>query len=421
MKEAWYPLDNAAQIFPMISKKGDTNAFRLSAVLYEDVDPVVLKAALKETLVRFPMFSVRLKKGVFWYYFEQNDKDVIVREEDPYFCESNDYDVQNDYLFNLAYYGKRISIEIFHGLSDGNGGIEFFKAILFHYIELKGFNIENKGEILTEEVETLIDEAQDSFKYNYKNKTNKIGKEENAFKIEGEVHKHSWIDCIHTIMDFNSLRKVSDQYSCTISQFFSSVLLYNIYYTYYINEKANKPIKLFIPVDARKYFGSKTLRNFVLFIRTNSKFNGTISFEDVVKHVKETFVNELSRERMLSRIKTNIRLEKNVFVRFMILPIKTFIVRLCYKLIGTDVNTISFSNLGNVAMPEEMKKHVDRFEFANGASKDSKISATLISYNGKTVLTFSSVLVERRLQAAVIKMLQEMGIKLVVSTNDLEV
>ena len=48
MKEKWYPLDNAAQIFPLVSKKRDTNSFRFSAVLKEDVDPILLKQALKE-------------------------------------------------------------------------------------------------------------------------------------------------------------------------------------------------------------------------------------------------------------------------------------------------------------------------------------------------------------------------------------
>ena len=37
----WYPLDNAAQIFPALIKKHDTNSFRLSALLYENVDPEI--------------------------------------------------------------------------------------------------------------------------------------------------------------------------------------------------------------------------------------------------------------------------------------------------------------------------------------------------------------------------------------------
>lgn len=421
MKEKWYPLDNAAQIFPLISKKRYTNSFRFSAVLKEEVDPILLKEALKESLKRFPTFSVRLKKGVFWYYLEQNEKDVVIREEDPYFCESNNYKIQNDYLFNLSYFQKRISIEIFHGLSDGTGGIEFFKAILYNYLLTKNIEINNTGEVLTEEVEELIDEAQDSFKFNYKNKICKTGKEVNAYKIDGKLHNYEWVDCIQAIMDMDSLKEVSKKYDCTITQFISSVLLYQIYYQFYIYDDSKKPIRLFIPVNARNYFGSKTLRNFALFIRTNSKFNGNISFEEVVVHIKETFKEELSKERMLARIKTNIKLEKNFFVRYMILPLKTLLVRMVYKIIGTGSNTLSFSNIGKVNLPREMEKYIDRIDFANSASRDAKLNAALISYNKKTILTFSSVLIERHFQYSVIKMLKVMGVILVVTTNDLEV
>ena len=421
MKEKWYPLDNAAQIFPLVSKKRYTNSFRFSAVLNEEVEPNILKEALKETLKRFPTFSVRLKKGVFWYYLEQNDKDVVIREEDPYFCESNDYKIQNDYLFNLSYFQKRISIEIFHGLSDGTGGIEFFKSILYNYLLMKNIEINNTGEVLTEDVEELIDEAQDSFKFNYEEKIGKTGKEVNAYKIDGKLHNYEWVDCIQAIMETDSLKEVSKKYDCTITQFISAVLLYQIYYQFYIYDDSKKPIRLFIPVNARNYFSSKTLRNFALFIRTNSKFEGNISFEEIVKHIKATFNEELSKERMLARIKTNIKLEKNFFVRYMILPLKTLIVRMVYKNIGTGANTLSFSNVGKVSLPKEMENYIDRIDFANSASNDAKVNATLISYNNKSILTFSSVLIERQFQFSVIKMLQEMGIRLVVTTNDLEV
>ena len=71
-KDRWYKLDNAAQIFPVVSNKNETNTFRLSAVLKEDVDPDLLKEVLNKTLERFPTFKVKLKKGFFWYYLEEN-------------------------------------------------------------------------------------------------------------------------------------------------------------------------------------------------------------------------------------------------------------------------------------------------------------------------------------------------------------
>ena len=39
----WYTLDNAAKIFPAVYKRSDTNSYRLSALLKEDINPDILK------------------------------------------------------------------------------------------------------------------------------------------------------------------------------------------------------------------------------------------------------------------------------------------------------------------------------------------------------------------------------------------
>jgi uncharacterized alkaline shock family protein YloU len=88
-------------------------------------------------------------------------------------------------------------------------------------------------------------------------------------------------------------------------------------------------------VNIRKYFKSKTLRNFVLFIRSNSVFNNDVTFVEVLNHIKETFKQEINEEQMLARLKTNMKLEKNFFVRFMPLALKVLIIRAVYHFIGT--------------------------------------------------------------------------------------
>ena len=48
--------------------------------------------------------------------------------------------------------------------------MEFFKCILYYYFELLGGIFENKGEILTHELEQIYDEKEDSFIRNYNKK-----------------------------------------------------------------------------------------------------------------------------------------------------------------------------------------------------------------------------------------------------------
>ena len=45
MSKNWYRLDTAALIFPAIARRDWCNAFRVSAGLYEAVDPAMICAA----------------------------------------------------------------------------------------------------------------------------------------------------------------------------------------------------------------------------------------------------------------------------------------------------------------------------------------------------------------------------------------
>lgn len=419
--KGWYKLDNAGQVFPMVSNNKDTNSFRLACVLKENIDHSLLKEALEITLKRFPSFQVRLKKGYFWYYLEKNISSPIIREESPYFCQSNDYSIQNNYPFNLSYYGKRISIEIFHALTDGTGGLEFFKAIIFNYLILKGYKIENNGEILTNQVESLLDETEDSFIYNYNHKIKKAKNESKAFTIKGTKYYNNWTGVIQVICDTKTLKDAANKYNATITQYLTSIFLNSIYENYAKYSKDKNPIRLFIPVNARKYFSSKTLRNFALFIRTNTILNNEITFLDIIKHVKDTFDKELQKDKMLARIKTNIKFEKNPLTRIIPLFIKKLVTKFIYKHVGRNANTMSFSNLGIALFPPSCPNYIDRMEFAMGASSSSPINCTAITYNNKTIITMTTCIIERKFELFTIKKLKEDNVELIIETNDLEV
>ena len=70
----WDKLDNTALIFPVIAGEGMTNTYRMSVELNEEVQPELLQKALDIVLPKFNVFNVRLRIGVFWYFFEENNK-----------------------------------------------------------------------------------------------------------------------------------------------------------------------------------------------------------------------------------------------------------------------------------------------------------------------------------------------------------
>ena len=65
-----------------------------------------------------------MKEGFFWYYLEENNDEPIIEEEKDYPCKYIEPKRNNDYLFKITYFDKKINIDIFHALTDGGSGTE---------------------------------------------------------------------------------------------------------------------------------------------------------------------------------------------------------------------------------------------------------------------------------------------------------
>ena len=133
---AWRRLDNTAKLFAAVSGEDLSSVFRISAVLKEKVDPELLQRALVRTLLEFENFRVKLRKGFFWYYFETNNRNPGVEEEQSAPCRFIDPHRGARFPFRVSYYGCRINFEVFHGLTDGLGALRFASRLTEHYLEL---------------------------------------------------------------------------------------------------------------------------------------------------------------------------------------------------------------------------------------------------------------------------------------------
>ena len=70
----WEKLDNTANLFPVIANETMTNVYRIAVILSENIEPECLQEALEQVLPWFNTMNVRMRTGMFWYYFETNVK-----------------------------------------------------------------------------------------------------------------------------------------------------------------------------------------------------------------------------------------------------------------------------------------------------------------------------------------------------------
>ena len=133
---SWLKLDNASTIYPSTLSRKFAAMFRLTITLKDNVDVDVLNTALNNIIDRFPTFKYKLKKGLFWYYFKQINKKMVLEKDYNNPMLRINFKRNNNYMFRVRYYKNRIAIEYFHALTDGNYGMKFLKEIVYQYLEI---------------------------------------------------------------------------------------------------------------------------------------------------------------------------------------------------------------------------------------------------------------------------------------------
>lgn len=411
----WRRLDNSAKIFPIASSKKYSSVFRLSAVLKEKIDKYILKKSVNLVLKHLPSFKVKLKKGAFWYYFEENTKDIIVEEEKDYPCKYIDPNTNNDYLFKVTYWNNKINLDIFHSLTDGNSGIIFLREIVYTYIEL-AHKEEFKKSLRTKR--KVSNNVEDDYLKNYdkKSKGGRGGKK--AYILQGKKLPLAAIGVIHVNINLEQLKNEARKKGTTITQYLTAVLIYSIYNSKYKNLNNEKPIKVCVPVDLRKYFKSDTVSNFFSYITLNAnmKLKMLQNFEGILKFVKSEFERLLTKEEISKTMSANVKLGNNPIIKMIPLFLKLPIVKLSYLEIR-KYTTTTFSNVGRIGIIGEYQKYIDKFLMLIAPETVEKIKCSSCSFENNLVFTFTSILQDAEVEKVFCQKLKEEGIDIVIEGN----
>ena len=89
---------------------------------------------------------------------------------------------------------------------------------------------------------------------NYDKKARANGANPTAYKLKGKQLKLGAVSCIHQIINLEQLKQETKKYDATITQYLTAVLLYSIYNENYLKNKGKRPIKMYIPVNLKKYY-----------------------------------------------------------------------------------------------------------------------------------------------------------------------
>ncbi len=364
----WLHLDNAAKIYPVLASERFTHVFRVSVTLNELINKEALELSVEKCRDRFPSFFVKLKQGLFWFYFEKNHAKIEINEEDAIICRKINMHQNKGYYFRVLYYHRRISIEMFHALSDGFGAIQLLKAITYQYLLITGKKLENDGSVFMPHELPSIIEVEDTYDKNFTKDTIVKPFIPNAYILSGKSLTGGGCSIINSKIETESLLRVAKSYQATLSQIIIAILIESIMIIGHHENMKKKLISICVPINLRPIFHSQTLRNFSLYFYTTYQFSGEVdSLEMIIKKVKNDFDRELKKEVIQHRLNSNVLISKRIYIRLIPLFIKKQIFKIAYYLYGKKPSTLTISNFGKIVLPASMEEHIDSFTFNLGS------------------------------------------------------
>ncbi len=416
IRENWFKLDNAALIYPAIGSAQWNSVFRMSVITRQPVDKDKLQQALDLTLLRYPFYNVSLREGMFWHYFQVLESKPLIEPEKDYPCRPFIFNERKQ-IFRVLYMDNKISFESFHSLADGGGAAHFFNTLLVCYFELCGADIKN---YLNFNVRDLPDseENEDAFKRFFDKTKSRPRKEKTAYAVKGNLEPIQVLKTITGLVSVTKLKEITKQYDATVNEFLTA-----IYFQALIAEKVrsnkqhNRPVKISVPVNMRKFYSTKTMRNFSQFINMEMPIEKENSdFTEILARVKEES-KLFNKEYLQGSINANVKSERNFFVRIMPLCVKNFALKMVYNKVGERQFTSTLTNVGLIKLPDELNQYIEHYFMVLGATKLNRINLTVASYLDECAITFSSRLTENRIIKSFFNILSSFGLDINLFSN----
>jgi NRPS condensation-like uncharacterized protein len=427
--DTFYTLDNSAIFMAAIAGASGPFVFRF----YCELDTPVIIAALQEAVdalfPRFPYFFVRLRSGVFWHYLDPVTKPPRVEKELRYPCAPMPQGADRPAVRIFAY-GRRIAVEFHHVVTDGTGAVAFIRALTVEYLRRIGIGTEVDDAQLVEagikhpREPVDSEEAEDGYNKYFRPTATVPDKTGQAFTIPGPRMFIAYRETLGS-MDVQQILAIAKSFKVSLTEFLTAVymdVLQDMYEALPRREqrRAKKIISVQVPVNLRKIYPSKSLRNFFLFVAPHIDVRlGHWTFEEILRRVHHQMQLGLEEKELVRQLKRNVGGERNPFGKIVFLPIKTLVLRIINAIIGVGAYSGSLSNVGIVDLPEPFAAHVIRYSFIPSRARTTGANVGVLTWQNRLYINIGSMVRNRDFERRFYSKLSSFGIDVfIISSHD---
>lgn len=406
MPEHTFEPDSSALLHLASRTRRYTNTFRVSITLTETVDPHLLQTAVDRIAPRFPAIAAGIRRGIHQYKVVPAQTPPKAQPERVRLACMTDEMVRSCAM-RVLYQGRKLSVEIFHALTDGYGGFIFLRALAGEYIGL----VHGTSGCRPSRYHMGKNLFADDYR-TYAGKTSTPFQQRRVFQFpnrtQGEVD-------IHTVTGICSLRpllKFARRLDVSLTSLLTAVMASSAaeIQARYSHRRQWRPIQILVPVNLRKRFPSTTLRNFTLYaLPCVEKKQLWLSAEALAVMIDRQIKEQLSEEHLSGMMSTQVRLQTMPLAVHSPLPLKMGVLRSGSLLFGDRGSCLTLSNLGAAAFPKELRPFVERVEFLLTPRKNAPYNCGVTSYDGKLYIGFTRRGAFPELEKLFFQRLDEMG------------
>jgi hypothetical protein len=414
MEQEGYDLDVTGTYFAALQTRGWKPMHRLTAVLRQPVEPLILSAALEETMRRFPYYSVSLEKHFFAYRLVHRPLSFHPADDGgvPF-----DPARHGDALLCLCYHGRTVSLEMRHTLADGHGAMVFMKTLLVCYFRLLGTDVPQCPDIPDINEAPDPAEFEDAYSRFRARGAGRLPREGPAYRLPGHAVGSNNRYAVTGVVSTRQVRDKARERGANVTEYLAAALAQALVFQQHVQPNGRpRPVRIGVTADLRRIYKTPSMRNFVV------SFNAAVeadspSLAPALERVRSQCRACLTPRSLTALMNSEAGYSDLFIVRAAPLWLKNLIIVIAQRFIGESRHTINFSNLGAVELPEALAPHIERFEATGNNLRTIKLECGVISFQNKLSICFSCAQDSSEPLKRFFGLLEEDGIRAELSGN----
>lgn len=395
-----YAIDNASILYLSLMRKDHTNTYRFTMTLKEDVCPDTLQMAVDRIYRRFPTVIAGFYPG-FFHYLQVPAKTAPQVQPDPGCLVTMSKEEIRSCAYRVYYAGKTVSIEAFHALTDGYGAIASFTTLMAEYLRLKhGIHIPVTNTLVDVEQSPMLNELEDAY-LNYENGKPLYLPSRYAYQLPGGCGERDAVRISSLSIPTAEILETAHRHGVSITALVSSIMASSVMEIQQRRTGSGqiKPVRIMVPVDLRRLFPSRTLRNFILYaLPTMEPQDQHKPLSELLRSFSRQIHSQTERKQLSSIMSYNVKTQRSWYFQCIPLFIKCAVMRLVYRFFGESNSSVTVTNLGNVHLPEEMSEFIQHMEVILTPRIRSPYNCAILSYNGILSINISRFPLETELE-----------------------